>query len=229
MRNTRMPALCAAGLILASPAYAAGADLRAMTETVSDQALPPALTALIARPDHRLALLRAAEAVVVPSAACRDAAYSTTGEVGLLTPLRFSKTGAVIAGAWKEQVRESGCGPDRLLNAMTTIAANGALQTQPLLPGTTITDPQLQRDSIEYAAQAIGTMPAGCDEGAVIDTRFIGVDGQDPGIVPQPGRPPKPWTETWTLQACTRKIAVTMHFRPDTNGTEILAEPATAS
>ncbi len=64
------------------------------------------------------------------------------------------------------------------------------MHTQALLPGNTITDPQLQQDSVPYAAGAMGQMPAGCEQGGVTDTRFVGLDGEPPGTQPQPGAPP---------------------------------------
>ena len=122
-------------------------------------------------------------------------------------------------------MRASGCGTDRLLNALTIIGPDGSLHTEALLPGTTITDPQLQRDSVPYAAGAIGQLPPGCEQGGVVNTRFVGVDGEPPGTRPSPGGQPRPWTEVWTLQACSKRTDVTIHFTPDQTGTEIRAEP----
>ena len=189
--------------------------------------IPPELSRLLATPEHRYALLRAARSVAGPNAqGCQTANYATTGEVGILEPLRTGAQGRLTAGAWKESITQSGCGPDRLLNTITAVRSDGSLDTQPLLPGTTITDPQLQRDSVGYAAGGMGAMPPGCDQGAVTDTRFVGVDGDAPGVLPQPSAPPRPWTEVWTLQACAKHVDVTMHFAPDPTGTNIRADPA---
>jgi hypothetical protein len=187
-------------------------------------ALPPGLLPLLARPDHRAALLQAAQAVAsVEPNACPKAAYVTTGEIALLQPLKLDAKGQPVGGVWKESVNETGCGSTRVLNALTFIGANGVLHTRPLLPGSTITDPQLQEDSVQYAAAGMGDMPPGCDEGGVVDTQFVGVDGEPPGVKPPPGGVLKPWTETWTLQACSKRAQVTMHFTPDPSGTEIHA------
>ena len=187
-------------------------------------ALPPGLMGLLARPDHRAALLQAAQAVsLVQPDACPKATYVTTGEVALLQPVKLDAKGHPVAGAWKESVNETGCETPRTLNALTTVDTNGVLHTEPLLPGSTITDPQLQKDSVQYAAAGMGDMPPGCDEGGVIDTAFMGLDGEPAGTKPAPGSVQKPWTETWTLQACTKRAKISMHFIPDPSGTEIQA------
>ncbi len=188
--------------------------------------LPADLSAALTQPEHRAALLQAAHAVDPPGApACPGANYVATGEVGLLSPLQTDSSGKVTAGAWKETVRETGCGAERLLNAVTAVGPDGALQTRPMLPGTTITDPQLQQDSVRYAAGGIGAMPPGCQQGGIVNTRYVGLDGQPPGTRPAPGSQPRPWTEIWSLQACAKHAEVEMHFAPDASGTEVRATP----
>ena len=72
----------------------------------------------------------------------------------------------------------------------------------------------------------MGEMPPGCDQGGVLDTRFVGLDGQPAGTKPAPGTPPMPWTEVWTLIACSKRADVTMHFTPDPTGTDVRADLA---
>ena len=196
-------------------------------ETASGSPVPAALQQVLVAPDHRAALLQAAQGVYGPGlASCPNVAYATTGDVGMLEPAKIN-AGRITAGAWKETIQQTGCGMTRQLNAVTTVQADGSLQVQALLPGSTMTDPQLQQDSVQYAASGIGTMPDGCEQGGVLNTRFVGVDGLKPGIRPAPSSPPRPWSEVWTLQACAKRVDVTMHFTPDGTGTDIRAEPAT--
>ncbi len=205
-------------LVAASPALAA--------DPPDAQGLPPALTPLLTRPDHITALQRAARAVDPSGApACPTANYTTTGDIGVLAPLKTDDKGQVVSGAIKEGMRETGCGTDRTLNALTMFEADGSLHTQALLPGSTIADPQLQQDSVPYAAGAMGPMPAGCAQGSVVNTRFVGLDGKAPGTRPAPGSQPAAWSEVWTLQACAKRTDVTLHFTPDQTGTEIRADP----
>jgi hypothetical protein len=186
--------------------------------------LPPGLMELLGRPDHRAALLQAAQAVsALQPETCPKATYVTTGEIAVLEPVKLDTKGRPVGGVWKESVNETGCEASRILNALTFVAPGGVLHTRPLLPGSTITDPQLQEDSVQYAAAGMGDMPPGCDEGGVVDTAFVGIDGEPAGAKPAPGAVQKPWTETWTLQACSKRAKVTMHFVPDPAGTEIQA------
>ncbi len=206
-------------------ALALGAPLAAQAEDPPAQ-LTPGLLPMRARPDHRAALLQAAQTVnAMQPDACPKANYVTTGEVSILQPLRLDAKGQPIGGLWKESVNETGCDHTRVLNALTIVTPNGLLKTRPLLPGSTITDPQLQQDSVQYAAAGMGDMPAGCEQGGVVDTAFVGVDGEPAGTKPPAGGVLKPWSELWTLQACSKRVQVTMHFTPDPSGTEIQATP----
>ncbi len=208
-------------------AQPAPAPFGAQTAPAAPLPVTPELTQLMAQPEHRAALLQAARAVNGPAApACPAANYAPTGEVVVFAPIQSDGHGKVVAGAWKESLHEIGCGEDRMINTLTAIGQNGMPQTQPLLPGSTISDPQLQQDSVQYAASRMGEMPAGCDQGAITNTRFVGVDGQPPGTRPVAGEAPKPWTEVWSLKACSKAANVTMHFTPDATGTEIRTDPA---
>ncbi len=207
----------ALGILLAFPAAGWAAD---------SPNVPSGFMTLLTGQDHRTALLQAAQQVTASDGTgCKDAQFATTGEVGFLQPLKQDARGQIMGGAWKESITETGCGSPRLLNALTVVQPNGTLQTTPLLPGTTITDPQLQQDSVQYAAAGLGGMPPGCQQGFIVDTQFVGVDGAPPGTRPEPGGVPKPWTENWTVQACAKKAVVGMHFAPDATGTAIRSSP----
>lgn len=230
MRRGVIGVFCALAAVV-SPAAAqqpnAAMQPAAATRQPSQQTdLPPTLLPLLTTPEHRSALLRAAHAVDPPGVApCPDANYVTTGDVGVLVPLRLDAAGKVVQGVWKESIRAEGCGPERLLNAMTQVTPEGTLTTTPLLPGSTIADPQLQRDSVQYAAAGMGSMPSGCNQGAVVDTRYVGLDGQAPGTRLAANQEPHAWDEVWTLEACGKRVGVMMKFSPDATGTAIHASP----
>ena len=213
--------LAAQGVLQTAPVSAPAAQPNQQTD------LPPTLLPLLTSPEHRAALLRAVHAVEPAGApACPDANYQTTGAIATLLPPRLDASGKVVQGVWKESIRAEGCGPSRLLNAMTQVQPDGTLQTTPLLPGTTIADPQLQRDSVQYAAAGMGSMPPGCNQGEVVDTRYVGLDGRSPGTQQPVDASPRAWTELWTLEACGKRAAVTMQFTPDATGTAVHAAAA---
>ena len=168
-------------------AMALACPLPLLAHAATPSPLPPALAPLLVTPAHRAALLHAAQSVNgsdTPS--CPSASVTTTGDIGLLSPIQTDAAGHITGGAWKETMQQAGCGLTRLLNAITTVQSDGTLQTDALLPGTTITDPELQRDSVQYAAYGLGQMPEGCEQGAVVDTRFVGQQGKPPGVRPVP-------------------------------------------
>ncbi len=135
--------------------------------------------------------------------------------------------GKVIGGAWKEQVRESGCGSERLLNALTVASPDGALETRPLLPGSTIADPQLQRRQRALRGGGHGRHARRLRAGRACWTRAMSAwRGSRPGPAPPRTARSRPWTEIWTLQACAKRVQVEMHFKPDATGTDIRANPA---
>jgi hypothetical protein len=227
-----MRMICLVCLVLAAPIAAHAVDTSPPAgaapspASLTEPPLPAGLLPLIDRPAHRAALLQAAQAVDKNQpGACQTGSYATTGEIAILQPLKFDAQGRAVTGAWKESMNETGCNAVRVLNALTKVQANDTLQTQALLPGTTITDPELQQDSVQYAAAAMGDLPPGCDEGGIIDTAFVGMDGEPPGTKPRPGSVARPWTENWTLQACAKRAVIIMHFKPDATGTAIEATP----
>jgi len=189
--------------------------------------IPPGLVVLLDRPDHQAAVLQAARAVDERAPiACPNPSYSASGEVEVLVPLAEGPDSQPLSGVWKESLIETGCRVQRVLNVLTAVAPGGRLVTRPLLPGSTITDPQLQQDSIRYAAAGLGPLPPGCKQGAVMDTTYVGIDGAPPGIRPAQGGQTQPWSERWTLQACSKQVVVGMHFTPGPDGgTEIQATP----
>lgn len=227
----RVVAMVCLSLLIPGIAAAAPAPAPVPAEpvpgTVAGAQIPPGLVLLLNRPDHQAAVLQALHAVDdrVPDA-CHDASYASTGEVELLVPLAEGPDGQPTAGVWRESAIETGCRTQRVLNVLTMVEPGGRLASRPLLPGTTITDPQLQRDSVRYAAAGLGPLPPGCQQGAVTDTAYLGLDGQPPGTLPTAGAPIQPWNERWTLEACNKHVVVGMHFTPDPNGaTEIQATP----
>lgn len=73
-----------------------------------------------------------------------------------------------------------------------------------LLPGSSATDPVLQRDAFTGSSAAIaGAKPQGCDKQWVIDTRIQGERRSD-----------QPWTEIWSYDLCGKKADVEMTFTP---------------
>jgi len=150
---------------------------------------------------------------------CPEAKFSVTGKIAIYTMPERDSSGAIAKGAWKEQVREEGCGTSRILNVLSSVPEPGKLNTVPLFPGTTRGVPLLQKDAVQYAFVAAKVTNKDCNEGYVEDTAFV-----DQGDKPIAGGKGPPWRELWTIDVCGRETQVTMRFTPDSTGTTIGAE-----
>jgi hypothetical protein len=155
---------------------------------------------------------------------CKELEIGTKVNVLVFTPLQFSADGRkLVAGVWKEQVPVRACGVERLYNVLTHLRGDGGLQRTNLLPGTTRSDPALQRDAVPHAMRsAILKAPAGCKSFDVLDTAFLGRD-ESAQAEASKGRDMRPWRENWTTQTCDVQTVVLLTFIPDATGTTIAA------
>ena len=169
----------------------------------------------------------ASRSTVLVQNPCPGAQYSIEKKFVPYNALSVDDAGNILAGAWKQIVDEQGCGVSRVLNVMVVAQGAGKLAVVPLLPGASRADPILQKDAVRYAVQAVATAPGGrepnCTVGYIADTEYLGEEGET-----LPGAKGRPWKERWTLQSCTQKAIVPMHFIPDATGTSISAGPSTA-
>jgi hypothetical protein len=62
----------------------------------------------------------------------------------------FGQSGYPNGGAWKQTFPVSGCGNDTILNLISSLAPT-KVNTAIGIPGTTLADPILQRDAVQYA------------------------------------------------------------------------------
>ena len=104
--------------------------------------------------------------------------------------------------AWIERYL-LGCTPRTMRNFLLMLEGDRP-QVAELLPGTTNTDPLLQRDAITGAYTAIGAIaPKDCDRPMVTDTRLS--TKLERGM---------PWSERWSFDLCGAKAEVDMTFTP---------------
>jgi hypothetical protein len=134
----------------------------------------------------------------------------------------FDAGGAPVSGEWRLVGQFEGCGKSRFVSVVYGFGPDGKMVRAALLPGTTAADPRLQLDSVTYAALGMSKLaPKDCKDTRISDTKFVAFEG---GTAPAAGTPNKrAWTEEWTVRSCGVTGLVTMHFRPDTKGTQISA------
>lgn len=193
--------------------------------TLSAFHTPPALAdtaadekAYLASPETREAArvaLKTAAEQVMPACATYSADDASTV---VYKNLRL-RNGRPEDGLFRESATVHGCGTSRRISVLGLVRPDGNVQRVALLPGTTLGDPIVQRDAIPYAISgAAKRIPAQCHDVRVKNTDFI---GYDPATIENK----KPWREIWTVSACQATIAVDMLFRPDSDGTTIIARP----
>jgi hypothetical protein len=139
--------------------------------------------------------------------------------------VEFDADGFPKKGLFSVAYRLAGCGQEHRLTVVSVVAPDGTLKRQASLPGTTIADVLLQRDSLPYARLALARVePRDCTSMRVLDTRFLTYGAEGPAVAP--GRDKRAWNEQWTVDACGTEAIVTMHFVPDATGTAIRSSPS---
>jgi hypothetical protein len=212
-KATGMIHISAAFLAFLYAVFAPTADALAQDHTL--------LRKILADPGERQHVLDASKrSSVVLHNPCPSADFQLTGGVAIFAPPAADQSGAVRRGAWKQSVREQGCGQDRILNVLVVVRGPKTLATAPLLPGTTHADPTLERDAARYAWIAAQPAMGDCKSGYIAETRYIGTSGVVPGSGAR-----SVWREMWHLVACGRNLNVPLLFTPDTSGTTIAAAP----
>ncbi|THD64740.1 hypothetical protein [Phenylobacterium sp.] len=184
--------------------------------------VPPAFRQYVARPEHVAAVGEHARAFIAKDPSCKLETARTVG-ASLLTPVIFGPDGTPKSGTWKEIIHVEGCSRSGVYNVATAVDASGGIHVFGLLPGTSIADPQLERDAVTQALMAASRkVSPNCTETHVVDTAFESyADTSNPGI--EPGREARSWHERWTVQSCAATIPVEMTFTPHPGGTGIVA------
>jgi hypothetical protein len=211
-RRGEIAALSWAAILIAGEAASAPAS----------SLITPDLLAYVQHPENVSAVIAHAKPFIAKDPFCRAETARVIG-LAVFRPVAFGPGGAPTSGLRKEGVQAQGCSGSGVYNVVTGVDNAGGLHTFEILQGSSIADPQLERDAIGYALMAARSKaPAGCAEAFVVDTAFeASGDTAVSGV--QADREAKPWRETWTVQACAASIPVEMLFTPHVGGTTIAA------
>lgn len=162
---------------------------------------------------------------------CRDRRVSTTE---VLVPVELASQG--VSGRWTERWTVDRCGvavpyvvkfdraPDGDLDVSMQREEPGA--AAPAVPGNTIADNTLQRDTLAFLSQrdlSEAGPEARCRTRKVVATELLApLEGsQVEGGRPVAGQ----WTERWTLDRCGATIRYVVRFKTTARGTTFIAEP----
>ena len=162
---------------------------------------------------------------------CRSRSVSTTEVV---IPVELAPQG--VSGRWAERWTVDRCGalvpyvvkfdraPDGDLDVSMQREVSEAEATT--VPGATIADRILQRDTLAFLAQrdlSEAGPEARCRVRKVVATEVLAPleGGQVEGDRPIAGQ----WVERWTLDRCGARVAYVIRFTTSRNGTTFVAEP----
>lgn len=155
--------------------------------------------------DAAAAALQRAQAFIAsgncPAATARPAA----------PPARFADP--TVREASYHRILVEGCGRRMQRNYLALVLPDGTRRMVETLPGTTVTDPVLQRDAMQAAAAAARTAAPNCQELRPQSADFDGPDSE-----PNAPRRTRPWMESWVFDACGTLLSVPMRFAPGSGG-----------
>ena len=180
----------------------------------AQDAVDPRFVALLKSDAHRAAVIKVAtdQAQGLPGA-CATAEYRPVGEIEFFRPPQLDGGGRLIHGLWREQVAVVGCGTIELLNVFSLAEPSGGdPKLLGGLPGTTRTDPVLQKEGLPIAARGLPDKAASCRDVRVVDT-VLSPDAPKDRMAP--------WRESWTVLACNEAYAVPLRFTPTADGATI--------
>lgn len=152
----------------------------------------------------------------------------------VLVPVEVTTQG--VSGRWTERWTVDRCGIPVPYVVKFDRAADGDLDVSMQrevseaevigVPGDTLADPKLQRDTLAFLAQRDlfeAGAQARCRTRKVVGTEVLEpvVGGQVEGDRPIAGR----WMERWTLDRCGSVVRYVIRFTTDRKGTTFIAEP----
>lgn len=125
---------------------------------------------------------------------------------------------ATVREASYHRILIEGCGRRMLRNYLHLVMPDGSARLVETLPGTTVTDPVLQRDAMRVASAAAHAGVPNCRQLHPRAAEFDGEDGE-----PRAVRRTRPWSEAWIFEGCGAFYAVSMRFTPTERGTSFSA------
>ncbi len=162
---------------------------------------------------------------------CRSRSVSTTE---VIVPVETTAQG--VSGRWTERWTVDRCGMPVPYVVKFDRAPDGdldvSMQREPadgdaaVVPGDTLADRTLQRDTLAFLAQR-DLFEAGpearCRTRKVVATEVLEpvAGGEVEGARPIAGR----WMERWTLDRCGRSVPYVIRFTTSRKGTSFIAEP----
>lgn len=138
---------------------------------------------------------------------CEDVRIIRPEVLTVFESARDAKTG--VGGWWQVRYAVAACGKAALRTAEFD-GRRGAVQVAALVPGETLTDPDLQRDAVRNFRVVMQRLVSGCGEVIQVADTIVATRPQDATA---------PWREAWLGRACGQDVGRTIEFAPSKNGT----------
>jgi len=113
------------------------------------------------------------------------------------------------AGVWQMRYNVAVCGENRRRTALFRVANGENLSLTSLLPGDTLADMNLQSDVRTSMFKSAIKIAPQCATPQIIHTQ----------VTAKPTDVEAPWQEIWTGEFCGKKVAQTIDFTPNSQGT----------
>ncbi len=173
------------------------------------------LANIVNEPDNKwitLTLLQEAEKKLTPT--CTQLGKYSQSGISIYEQPLWESNNTLSAGRWSIKYDVVVCNKVVKRSLLYTITPKGKLAVESLLPGTTLADPDLQKDiQTTFLQAAVQANPA-CDVPYITDTRVTQV----------PSGADKPWVEQWQANACGTFFTRTLQFLPNEEGTLVSVE-----
>ena len=137
----------------------------------------------------------------------------------ILRPLTFgSSSSHPVEGTWTFRFKFTRCNSTIVYNAYAVAQQGNKPKLVALVPGTTLTDPQLLRDVFTGGVSsgiATKAKDKSCKDTYVLNTRV----SKKPHILEEDGRKRlSAWQEEWLVKHCDEKIPMSFCFAPSPKG-----------
>lgn len=113
------------------------------------------------------------------------------------------------SGVWQMRYNVAVCGENRRRTALFRVKNGENLSLTSLLPGDTLADIDLQSDVRNSLFTSAANLAPTCEKPQVVHTQ----------VTAKPTDATSPWQEIWTANFCGKKVAQTIDFEPNDDGT----------
>jgi hypothetical protein len=222
----RKPLFLLSAIVLAASGYGSLAKDAPPTASARKDVVGIEITRFVKSPAHAKAVAATAMETFNKLWDCASSTARPADDVRVFPkygPVTFNDAHVPISGVITERVSVSGCGRSKIENILT-VSDTSKSQVIPGMPGTTIADPELVRDTLLNVYQGAKLKFSACEKIRFVDSEFDAFDGEPNPKAKVQRNGGRAWRETWTVNGCGSLLPMVVRFIPDETGTAIGVE-----